>query len=78
MLLESLGFVKIVADATYDEVLGVHIIGPHATDLIAEGVAALRLECTSEELSRIMHPHPTLSEAVGEAAHGVLGAPIHM
>jgi dihydrolipoamide dehydrogenase len=78
ILLESLGFVKIVADAKYDEVLGVHIIGPHATDMIAEGVTALRLETTSEELARAMHPHPTLSEAVMEAAHDVTESPIHI
>jgi dihydrolipoamide dehydrogenase len=78
VLLETVGFVKIVADARYDELLGVHIIGPHATDLIAEGVTALKLESTSEALFRAIHPHPTLSEAIGEAAHGVHGAPIHM
>lgn len=74
----GVGFVKIVADAKYDEVLGVHIIGPHATELIAEACAALRLEATSEELARTIHAHPTVSEAIGEAAHAVLGAPIHI
>jgi dihydrolipoamide dehydrogenase len=78
ILLESLGFVKIVADAKYDQVLGVHIIGPRATELIAEGVTALRLESTSEEIHRAIHAHPTLSEAVMEAAHGVAGHPIHI
>ena len=72
------GFVKIVADAAYDEILGVHIIGPHATDLIAEACVAMRLEATSEELARTIHAHPTLSEAVMEAAHGVLHRPIHL
>ncbi len=78
VLLETIGFVKIVADAQYDEVLGVHIIGPHATDMISEAVVALRLEATSEELCRAIHPHPTLAEAIMEAAHGVTEAPIHI
>jgi dihydrolipoyl dehydrogenase len=72
------GFVKIVADKKYDELLGVHIIGPRATELIAEAVVALRTECTVEELIRTIHPHPTMSEAVGEAAHATHGAPIHI
>lgn len=72
------GFVKIVADEKYDEILGVHIIGPHATDLIAEAGPLLKLECTVEELARIIHAHPTLSEAVVEAAHATLGHAIHM
>jgi dihydrolipoyl dehydrogenase len=72
------GFVKIVADKKYDEVLGVHIIGPRATELIAEAVLALRLECTVEELVKTIHAHPTLTEAVGEAAHAVEGAAIHI
>ena len=72
------GFVKIVSDSKYDEVLGVHIIGPHATDLIAEACVALRLECTTEELAHTIHAHPTLSEGILEAAHATLGRPIHM
>jgi dihydrolipoamide dehydrogenase len=75
---ETDGFVKIVADKKYDEVLGVHIIGPRATELVAEAVLALRLECTVEELVKTIHAHPTMSEAVGEAAHAVLGAAIHI
>ena len=75
---ETDGFVKIVADKKYDEVLGVHIIGPRATELIAEAVIALRLECTVEELVKTIHAHPTMSEAVGEAAHAALGAAIHI
>ena len=78
ILLESIGFVKIVADAKYDQVLGVHIIGPKATELINECVTALRLEVTAEELHRAIHAHPTLSEAVMEAAHAVAGHPIHI
>jgi dihydrolipoamide dehydrogenase len=75
---ETDGFVKIVADKKYDEILGVHIIGPRATELIAEAVLALRTECTVEELIRTIHPHPTMSEAMGEAAHATHGAAIHI
>ncbi|HWQ00411.1 MAG TPA: dihydrolipoyl dehydrogenase [Vicinamibacterales bacterium] len=75
---ETEGFVKIVADARYDEILGVHIVGPRATELIAEATLALRLECTVEELVRTIHAHPTIAEAVGEAAHAVHGAAIHL
>ena len=75
---EAEGFVKIVADTKYDEVLGVHMIGPRATELVAEATLALRLECTVEELIRTIHAHPTFSEAVGEAAHATHGAAIHM
>jgi dihydrolipoamide dehydrogenase len=74
---ETEGFVKIVADTKYDEVLGVHMIGPRSTELVAEAVLALRLECTVEELIRTIHAHPTFSEAVGEAAHAAHGAAIH-
>jgi dihydrolipoamide dehydrogenase len=72
------GFVKIVAEKKYDEILGVHIIGPRATELIAEAVLALRTECTVEELIRTIHAHPTMSEAMGEAAHATHGAAIHI
>jgi len=75
---ETEGFVKIVADRKYDEVLGVHMIGPRSTELVAEAVLALRLECTVEELIKTMHAHPTFSEAVGEAAHATHGAAIHL
>jgi dihydrolipoamide dehydrogenase len=74
---ETEGFVKIVADKKYDEVLGVHMIGPRATELVAEATLALRLECTVEELVRTIHAHPTMSEAVGEAAHALHGGAIH-
>ena len=74
---ETEGFVKIVAEKKYDEVLGVHMIGPRSTELVAEATLALRLECTVEELIRTIHAHPTFSEAVGEAAHAVHGAAIH-
>ncbi len=72
------GFVKIVSEVRYDELLGVHIIGPHATDLIAEAVVALEHEATAESLMRAVHAHPTLSEAVAEAAHGAVEMPIHV
>jgi len=74
---ETEGFVKIVADRKYDEVLGVHMIGPRSTELVAEAVVALRLECTVEELIKTIHAHPTFSEAVAEAAHATHGAAIH-
>jgi dihydrolipoamide dehydrogenase len=75
---ESEGFVKVISEARYDELLGVHILGPHATDMIAEAAVALELEATAESLMRVVHPHPTLSEAIMEAAHGALGHPIHV
>ncbi len=67
------GLVKVVSEAKYDEVLGVHIVGPHATDLISEACLALRLEATTEEIARTMHPHPTLPEALMQAAEAVYG-----
>jgi dihydrolipoamide dehydrogenase len=71
------GFVKVVRETKYDELLGVHIIGASATDLIAEACAALQMEATDEELIHTIHAHPTLSEAVGEAAHAAHGHAIH-
>jgi dihydrolipoamide dehydrogenase len=75
---ETDGFVKIVADKKYDELLGVHMIGPRSTELVAEATAALRLEATVEHLIRTIHAHPTFAEAIGEAAHAVHGAAIHL
>ncbi len=75
---EEEGFVKIVSESKYDEILGVHIIGPHATELIAEACVAMQLESTAEELGRTMHAHPTVSEAVMEAAENVHGLAIHI
>jgi dihydrolipoamide dehydrogenase len=73
------GFVKIVADKQYDEVLGMHIIGPHATELIAEGGVALSHEATAESLMRTIHAHPTLYETLGESEHAAAeGAAIHI
>jgi dihydrolipoyl dehydrogenase len=77
MAMETDGFVKIVADKKYDEILGVHMIGPRSTELVAEATLALRLESTVEELIRTIHAHPTMAEAVGEAAHATHGAAIH-
>jgi dihydrolipoamide dehydrogenase len=75
---ETGGFVKIVSDKRYDEVLGVHIIGPHATELIAEATAALSLEATTGSLIEAIHAHPTLAEAMGEAALAVHGRALHI
>jgi dihydrolipoamide dehydrogenase len=75
---EEEGFVKIVSETKYDELLGVHIIGPHATELIAEACVAMQLESTAEELGRTMHAHPTIAEAVMESAEGIHGLTIHM
>jgi dihydrolipoamide dehydrogenase len=75
---ETEGFVKIVADKKYDELLGVHMIGLRSTELVAEATVALRLESTVEELIRTIHAHPTMAEAVGEAAHATHGAAIHI
>src|SRR5688500_20116255 len=70
---EEEGFVKIVSEAKYAEILGVHIIGPHAAELIAEACVAMQLKSTAEELGRTMHAHPTVSAAVMDAAEGVHG-----
>jgi dihydrolipoamide dehydrogenase len=72
------GMVKIVADARYDEVLGAHIIGPHATELIAEACIALQLESTVEEVIQTIHAHPTVSETFKEAAEDVHHMAIHI
>ncbi len=71
------GFVKLIADKKYDQILGVHMIGPHATELIAEATLALQLECTCEELAHTIHAHPTLSESMGETGHDSLDGAIH-
>jgi dihydrolipoamide dehydrogenase len=65
---ETEGFVKIITDADTDRILGMHVIGPRASDLIAEGVLAMEFFASAEDLARTCHAHPTLSEAVGEAA----------
>lgn len=75
---ETEGFVKVVRDKRYSELLGAHIVGPQASELIAEFVLGRHLETTVEELHHAMHPHPTLSESVAEAAMAALGRVIHM
>jgi dihydrolipoamide dehydrogenase len=75
---ETEGFVKVIRDRKYGEILGAHIVGPHATELIAEFVVGRHLEATMEEMDRAMHPHPTLSEAIGEAALASLGHALHI
>src|SRR4029077_13673504 len=77
MAQESDGLGKSVADKKYDELLGVHMIGPRSTELVGEATVALRLESTVEELIRTIHAHPTFAEAIGEAAHATHGAAIH-
>src|ERR671933_725515 len=72
------GFVKILADAATDKVLGVHIIGPEAESLIAEAAVAMEFGAASEDIARTCHAHPTLTEAVKEAALAVEKRPIHM
>jgi dihydrolipoamide dehydrogenase len=74
---EIVGQVKIVSDSRTRKILGVHIAGPHATDLIAEGALAMQLGATVEDLAQTIHAHPTLAEAVMEAAHKALGAGLH-
>ncbi|MCD5390261.1 dihydrolipoyl dehydrogenase [candidate division NPL-UPA2 bacterium] len=71
------GLIKIIADASSDEILGVHIVGPHATDLIAEAALAMKTEVTAEELGSTIHAHPTLAEGLMEAAHAVHAVAIH-
>ena len=81
MEMERIAFpeaIKIVAEKKYDEVLGVHIVGPKATELISEAGAALKMEATSEELVRTIHAQPALSEAMHEAAEAVSGHALHI
>lgn len=74
---EQEGLIKVVSERKYGEVLGVHIVGPYATELIHEAVVAIKLESTVEELMSTIHAHPTLSEAMGEAALDTQGIAIH-
>ena len=75
---ETSGFVKFIADATTDELLGAHLIGPNVSELCAEVVLAFEYRGSSEDIGITVHSHPTLSEAVKEAALGVLGGAIHL
>jgi len=74
---EKNGFVKIIADAQYGEILGAHLVGPEVTELLPELALAHTWELTAEEIARTVHAHPTLSEALMEAAHDVQGHAIH-
>lgn len=74
---ESIGFVKIIAEKQYGEILGVHIMAVHATDMISEAVVSMEMEGTVHDVAKAIHPHPTLSEIVMEAAHGAINKPIH-
>lgn len=74
---EAIGFVKFIIEPKYERILGIHIVGPHATDLIAEAVLAIKNELTVEEVIAAIHPHPTLSETMQEAALDSLGKAIH-
>ena len=71
------GFVKLVTEAATGEILGATIVSPHATDMIAEVAAAMKAEATVEEIADTIHPHPTVSEIVMEAAHDVDGLSVH-
>ena len=75
---DTTGFVKILADATTDRILGMHVIGPFASELIAEGVVAMEFGASSEDLARICHAHPSLSEATKEAALAVDGRTLNL
>ena len=76
---QSEGFVKLVGERKYKQILGVHMIGPHVTEMITEGTALIGLEATAADLSHLMHPHPTVSEGILEAAHALYsGAAIHI
>jgi dihydrolipoamide dehydrogenase len=75
---ETNGLVKFIVDNSTDEILGMHMAGPKATELIVEGALVLRLEATIDEILTTIHAHPTVGEALHEAAHGVHGYPIHL
>jgi dihydrolipoamide dehydrogenase len=75
---ETDGFVKLIFDSKYGELLGVHMIGENVTEMLAELVLAKNLEATEDEIIQAMHPHPTISEAIMEAAGVALGRAIHL
>jgi dihydrolipoamide dehydrogenase len=74
---EAQGFVKIVIDGRYDEIIGAHLIGPEVTELLPELTLAHTAELTIEQIARNIHAHPSLSEVIMEAAHGLTGGYIH-
>jgi dihydrolipoamide dehydrogenase len=75
---EKDGLVKIIVSKPYNEIIGVHIMASAATEMITEATLAINLEATAEELVHTIHPHPTLSEMMMEAAHGIINKPIHI
>jgi dihydrolipoamide dehydrogenase len=75
---DNYGFAKLVAEAKEKRILGVHLVGAHVTELIAGPAAMIRLGCTAEGLAQTVHPHPTMSEAIMEAAHALAGHAIHL
>jgi dihydrolipoamide dehydrogenase len=75
---KTAGMVKVIADEKYGQVLGVGIIGPHATEMIGEAVLAIRLEATADDIASSIHLHPSLSEALMEASEAVNGRAIHI
>lgn len=75
---ETVGFIKVITDKEYGELLGVHILAPNATELVSEAVVTMELEGTVFELAKTIHPHPTISEVVMEVAHGAIGKHIHI
>jgi dihydrolipoamide dehydrogenase len=77
-LMETEGFVKVLADAKTDEVLGVHMVGPEVTELVAEAALAIEMGATSEDIARTIHAHPTLPEAMMEAAEAVHTMAVHI
>jgi dihydrolipoamide dehydrogenase len=74
---ETTGFIKVVTDKKYNEILGVHMVCSHATDMVAEAVLAINMEATAKEVATAIHPHPTVSEALMEAANAAIGKAIH-
>lgn len=74
---EIAGQVKIISDAQTKRILGVHIVGPHAADLISEGTVAIKMGATASDLAETIHAHPTFSEALMEASHKALDAGLH-
>jgi dihydrolipoamide dehydrogenase len=74
---ENEGFVKFVCDAKYKQVLGIHMVGPHVTELVAEATAIIGLEATARDVAHLIHAHPTVSEGVMEAANAIYGNAIH-
>ena len=77
-LMETEGFVKLITDAKTDEILGVHMVGPEVTELIAEAALAIEMGATAEDIARTIHAHPTLPEAMMEAAEAVHGMAVHI